>query len=70
MTHSKRREERFLVRLSGAEKRALYRLAAAKDIPASQIVRLAVKRAIASCGVEESVTPSAKKAREIYDPHL
>jgi predicted HicB family RNase H-like nuclease len=41
---SKRREKRFMVRLTGAEHRALQRLAEERDISASQLIRRAIKR--------------------------
>jgi hypothetical protein len=46
----KTRAERFFLRLSKVEKGALLRLAQQRDIPASQIVRQAVKNTLAEAG--------------------
>jgi hypothetical protein len=43
---SKRRDERFLVRLSRDERDVLRKVAEQRDIPASQIVRHALKKAL------------------------
>ena len=41
-----RRDERFAIRFSRAEKRALERLAVQQDLTAAQVVRRAVKEAL------------------------
>ena len=45
-----RREGRFWIRVSEQDKAALERLAVARDVPASQIVREAIKQAVAEGG--------------------
>jgi hypothetical protein len=45
-----RRTEEFWLRLSTAEKKALYEYAEERDIPASQAVRQAIKSVIAEGG--------------------
>lgn len=50
VTENKRRDERFLVRLSKSEKNALCKYAEAHDVPASQVVRQAVKTVLAEFG--------------------
>ena len=46
MTRPKRRDERYQIRLSSAERRALEKLAIERDVPASQIVRQALRTAL------------------------
>ena len=46
MVKKQRRDKYLLVRLSGAERRALNKTAAAQDVPASQIIRKAIRQAI------------------------
>jgi predicted transcriptional regulator len=45
-----RRDERFAIRISRAEKRALGKLALERDVTAAQIIRHAIKRELASHG--------------------
>ena len=46
----RRKSERMHVRVTEAEKMALERLAITRDVPASQIVREAVKHVVAEAG--------------------
>jgi predicted transcriptional regulator len=46
----KRRDERYMLRLSALEKRALQKLADERDMPASQIIRQALKSLMAEAG--------------------
>ena len=45
-----RRDEPFMVRLNGAEKADLHRLAAASDVPAAQLLRQLLKTLVAEAG--------------------
>jgi hypothetical protein len=47
MTKKRRRNESLLIKVSALEKQALNAAAEAADVPASQIVRKAMKREIA-----------------------
>ena len=46
MVKKKRRDQNLLVRLSGADKLALQKAAAAQDVPAAQLVRRAIKTVV------------------------
>lgn len=45
-----KRDERFAIRFSRAEKQALNKLAAERDVTASHLVRQAVKQVLANSG--------------------